>query len=108
MPELTLQIAEGSGLEEPMWGYIQAGRPPAEAPADRRQPLEHPAGLREITTVRVVCPLLEKTSLTLAMTHAGVISSNTGPENLLELQFDGCHQDRSMDFRPDLPLVFRW
>jgi hypothetical protein len=91
-----------------MWCYMEAGRAPAEAPTERRQPLEHPAGLREITAVRIGCPLLEQTSLTLAMTHAGVISSNTSLDHLLELQFDGGSQARRRDFRPDLPLIFSW
>lgn len=108
MPGLTLQNAEDAGPEEPMWCYMEAGRAPADAPAERRQPLEHPAGLRDITAVRVVCPLLVQTSITLAMMHAGVISVTTGPEHLLELQFDGGHPARGKDFRPDLPLIIRW
>jgi hypothetical protein len=42
------------------------------------------------------------------MTHAGVIGSGTGPEHRLELLFDGSRRANHMDFRPDLPLVFRW
>ena len=108
MPDLALHIAEGTGLEEPMWCYMETGRIPAEAPPDRRQPLEHPSGLREVTGVRIVCPALQETSLTLAMTHAGVISSNTGPEHRIELLFDGGRQANGMDFQPVLPLVFHW
>jgi hypothetical protein len=108
MPTLALHIAEGTGPEEPMWCYMEAGRAPAEAPPERRQPLEHPAGLRDITGVRIDCPFLEEASLTVAMTYAGVIGSDTGGEHLLELLFDGSRQASRMDFRPDLPLVFRW
>ena len=108
MPELALHIADGIGPEEPMWCYMETGRAPADAPLERRQPLEHPSGLREMTGVRIVSPLLEETSLTHAMTRAGVVDSNTGPEHLLELQFDGGSQAKSMDFRPDLPLIFTW
>jgi hypothetical protein len=70
--------------------------------------LEHPSGLREITGVRIVSPWLEETTLTHAMTRAGVISSKTAREHLLELQFDGGLHGKRMDFRPDLPLVFTW
>lgn len=108
MPGLTLHIAEGAGLEEPMWCYMAAGRAVREVPAERREPLEHPASLRDITAVRIVCPFLRKTSLTVAMTDEGVISLGTGPEHLLELQFDGGRQAKRMDFRPDLPLAFCW
>jgi hypothetical protein len=37
-----------------------------------------------------------------------VISSNTGPEHLLELEFGGGPEAKHMDFRPDLPLIFSW
>jgi len=108
MPDLKLHIADGIGPEEPMWCYMETGRAPKDAPPERRQPLEHPSGLREMTNVRIVSPLLEETSLTNAMTLAGVIGSNNGPAHLLELQFDGGRQAKSMDFRPDLPLIFNW
>jgi hypothetical protein len=108
MPALVLHIAEGTGLEEPMWCYREAGRAPAETPPERRQPLDHSSGLRDISGVGIGCPLLERTSLTLAMTHAGVITSHTGTDHLLELLFDSSRQSNCMDFRPDLPLVFRW
>ena len=91
-----------------MWCYMEAGRAPAEAPPERRQPLEHPSVFREITGVRVVCPRLEERPLTLEMTSAGVIRSKTGSEHLLELEFDGARTAQRMDFRPDLPLVFSW
>ena len=91
-----------------MWCYLEAGRTYAEAPPEHRQPLDHPSGFREITGVRIVNPLLKESSLTAAMARIGVIGSNTGTEHLLELSFDDSPQANRMDFRPDLPLVFRW
>ena len=108
MPDLKLHVAEGTELEEPMWCYLEAGRSPANAPADRRQPLDHPCGFREVTGVRVVSPRLEETSLTVAMARIGVIGWNAGRQHLLELSFDDALQAKRMDFRPDLPLVFHW
>ena len=61
-----------------------------------------------MTGVRIVSPSLQETSITHAMTRAGVISSKIGPEHLLELEFDGGRQEKRMDFRPELPLVFSW
>jgi hypothetical protein len=87
---------------------MEAGRTPVEAPPARRQPLEHSSGVRNISGVGIGCPLLKKTSLTLAMTRAGLISSHTGSEHLLELLLDGSRESNFMDFRPDLPLVLRW
>ena len=108
MPDLKLHIADGIGPEEPMWCYMETGRAPKDAPPERRQPLDHPSGFREITGVRIVSPSLQESWVTRRMTRAGVISSKIGPEHLLELDFDGGGQEKRMDFRPDLPLVFSW
>jgi hypothetical protein len=108
MPDLVLQIADVAGLEDPMWCYMDTRRTPAEAPPERRQPLEHPIGLQDLTGVRIVCPALAGNSVTSAMAAQGVIALGTGAEHLMELQFDGGRKGRRIDFRPDLPLVFRW
>ena len=108
MPDLKLHIADGIGPEEPMWCYLETGRAPKHAPPGRQQPLEHPSGFREMTSVRIVSPSVQETSVTHAMTQTGVIHSKIGPEYLLELEFDGGRQEQNMDFRPDLPLVFSW
>jgi hypothetical protein len=108
MPDLELHVAEGTGLEEPMWCYREAARSPAEAPPGRRQPLDHLSGFREVSGVCVVSPQLKESSLTVAMSRIGVTGWNAGPEHLLELSFDGAPQASRMDFRPDLPLIFHW
>ena len=107
MPGLDLEIAADTELEEPMWCYMKSGRPPAEWPVERRQPLDHPAGLREITGVRMGCPVAREGSVTRAMADRGVIAIETGVPHLLELQFDGGRRGTMLDFRPALPLIFR-
>jgi hypothetical protein len=74
MPDLVLQIAESAGLEDPMWCYTARGHAPAEASLERRQPLEHPAPLREVTGVHIVCPPLAATSVTRKMADQEVIT----------------------------------
>ena len=86
------QPGHGVSIREVAGGYKMATKP------------EHHEAVRNF----VKSPGLEEGSLTLAMARAGVITSNTGPERLLELAFDGNNAGESMDFRPDLPLVFRW
>ena len=108
MPGLVLQIASNTALHEPMWCYMEAGRRPDETPPERRQPMEHPAGLREITGVRLSCPSLAEASVTAVMASEGVIACQVGKEHQLELEFDGQRIGRHADFRPDLPLVFRY
>jgi hypothetical protein len=108
MPGLVLQIADDSELNEPMWCYMEGGRAPAEAPPERRQPLDHPAGLRELTRVHLVCPPLAANCVTRAMADKNLITLATGPEHLVELEFDDGLSGSSIDFRPGLPLVLRW
>ncbi len=106
MPGFSIRIADGTGIEEPMWCYMDGGRPYGEAPPERRQPMDHPAGFREITGVRLSCPGLPKTSVTRAMARENAITLGTGPEHLLQLEFDGGQRGGRADFRPDLPLIF--
>ena len=108
MPDLILEVASGVQLAEPMWFYFARGRRPDEAPLERRQPLERPSGFREITGVRLVCPILDGAVVTPAMARAGVISLDAGEKHLLEVEFDGGQNGNRADFGPDLPLVFRW
>ncbi len=107
MPDLVLRIATGTELEEPMWCCIESGRAPEEA-LERLQPVEHPAGFREITGLRILGPPLKETSVTKAMASHNVISLKTGPGHLLELEFDHGQQGAQTDFRPDLPLLCSW
>jgi hypothetical protein len=108
MPDLQLRIAAEAGLEEPMWCYMESGRKPADAPPERRQPLEHEAGFRELTGVHLICPQLPETSVTAAMARDGVIGLSTAADHLLELHFDGLRLGKQEDLRPHLPLVLRW
>ena len=107
MPGLELEIAADTELAEPMWWYMKSGRAPAEWPAERLQPMDHPAGFREITRVVIGCPDAKEGSVTSRMARNGVIALQTGVGHLLELQFDGGYRATTLDFRPALPLIFR-
>jgi hypothetical protein len=43
-----------------------------------------------------------------AVQGAGLTSFGTGSEHLAEIEFDHGSQGQSADFRPVLPLRFRW
>jgi len=107
MPGLELEIAADTELEEPMWCFMKTGRAPAEWPPERLQPLDHPAGCREITGFLINCPDAKETSVTRAMALNRLIALQTGREHLLELQFDGGRRGTAVDFRPALPLMLR-
>ena len=111
----SLSIAVGTNarvLTEPMLFYLAfAQRPDSSPTANRqhRQPLEHAAALGEITRAEFVSPHAGSLSPELqAATEAGLVQLSAGAEYLLELGFDGELQGRRADFRPGLPLVFRW
>jgi hypothetical protein len=107
IPGLDLEIAADTELEEPMWCYMRSGRAPAEWPRERLQPMDHPAGFREITGVIIGCPSAKEDSVTAAMASTGVVTLQSGMEHLLELQFDGGRRETTLDFRPHLPLILR-
>lgn len=43
-----------------------------------------------------------------AVTQMGIVSVLNGDRHLIEIGFDGEKQGQSIDFSPDLPLVFHW
>ncbi|OZG75027.1 glyoxalase-like domain protein [Hahella sp. CCB-MM4] len=109
LPEgLKVDIGEAP-VEEPMWFFLAFASRPDQAAQERRQPMEHPVGFREITALRIVVPS-EKIYSEPAYRASEVkgLEILEGSEHLVEIGFDNevCGQTR--DFRPGLPLVFRW
>lgn len=88
-------------LAEPMWFHIAPGGRPDALPPGRAQPLAHRIPLREITGVKVVQPRC-------LPSVAVPVDFAEGEAHLLELTFDGGVQGRSHDFRPALPLIFKY
>jgi hypothetical protein len=83
------------------------GRPDAKVPAEHRQLLVHPRGVGEITAVHKTLPRGGSTShAARAVQQTGSISF--GSEHLADVEFDHGEQGQSEDFRPTLPLRFRW
>ena len=96
-------------LTEPMLFYLSFARQPDSYSNAKRPPLEHKAGLREITRVEFVTPHLDNASPELqAVRRAGLVRLREGAEYLLELGFDRELKRQMADFRPALPLVFHW
>lgn len=98
-----------SVLTEPMLGYLSfAQRPDRYAPA-KRPPLHHRAKLREVTRVGFISPHADCLSPEMTVVaDAGLIRLRAGAEYLVELGFDGELRGQQADFRPWLPLLFRW
>jgi len=109
-PSLRIAVAANSEvLTEPMLFYLGFAQRPDSFPAGKRQPMAHACGMREITRVEFVSPHADKFSPELmAVRDANLVRLCAGTEYLVEVGFDGELQGSTKDFRPELPLRFRW
>lgn len=107
---LSLYIGNNSDtLSEPMLVYLPFVRRPDGDLEANRQPLDHKPGLKEITSIELLSPHADKCSPELqAVIDAGLVKLRSAPEFLVELAFDGQKKGKEEDFRPELPLIFRW
>jgi hypothetical protein len=102
---LAIHVGDGTALAEPWWFYLSFVRR-GDAARGRPQPVQHPAGLREVTRLRVAGPWAERPSpVAEAVRRTGVVTFAAEPEHLLEVGFDHEEQGRRVDFRPVLPLI---
>jgi len=102
---MNIGIASEAPLSEPMWFYTSAGKAPADFDSNRRQPLDHAAGVGSITALR--CSLPSKAVLSEAARASGIAFATDG-EHLLEITFDHAARGLSQDFRPALPLIMHY
>jgi hypothetical protein len=105
-----MQVANNSMVDtEPLVFYIPMHRRMDSAPADRREPYEHPLPIHELTSVRIFAPgATEPTAAMLAALRSGAFSFQPAARPLLELGFDGERRGQRADLRPALPLVLLW
>jgi hypothetical protein len=96
MPDLVLEVASETGIDEPMWCFHPQGRAPV-----------NPSNAGEITGVRICCPEPREGSVTRAMAKAGYIALRIATEHRMEVELNGGGQGKEADFRPELPLVLR-
>jgi hypothetical protein len=99
---LAIHVAQGVPPEGTYWAYLPFGRRPDAPDRPRRQPMEHAAGFREVTQVRFIGPRAGDPPA------AAGVAQEAGPEHLMELTFDGGERGGRADFRPVLPIIFRW
>jgi hypothetical protein len=106
---LVIHVGRDVPLIEPFWFVLGFARRPDDPGRPTRPPLEHPAGFGEITGVRLAGPGLGHPSEAgRAVARSAAVELADAPEHLAEVTFDGGTQRRLEDFRPILPLRFRW
>jgi hypothetical protein len=104
----VIHLGEGVPLSEPSWGYLAFSRRPDAPERPRHQPMAHGAGFQEVTHLHFTSPAADSPSAAARAVAGAAVALEPGPEHLLEITFDGGVRGKSADFRPALPLVFRW
>lgn len=85
-PAVCIDIAADAPLSAPMQFFFAVASAPEQWQGERRQPLQHAAGLQNITAIEFPC----------------------GDEPLLKIIFDHEAHGLHHDFRPTLPLVISY
>lgn len=107
---LVIRVGTNAAIfTEPLLFYLPFARRPDRYPDDRRPPLAHGAGLREMTRVELTVP----SSVTLSPELRSVVDRRlvglrAGTGHGVEWGFDGERRGGRADLRPDLPVVVQW
>ena len=105
---LAIHVGQNVPLSEPFWFFLAFGRRPDGPARPRPQPVEHAAGLREITGVHLAGPGLGTPSeAARAVAGAWAVALEDAAQHLAEVTFDGGSRGVVRDFRPALPIVLR-
>jgi hypothetical protein len=105
---LAIHMADDSAtISSPLLFHLPFGRRPNRDDPARRQPREHPAGVRQITSIQIVVspnvPIRSHHRATESQCDRLCFAS--GPEHLMVVEFDARQKDETSDFRPILPLI---
>jgi hypothetical protein len=111
LPEpLSIDIATNKDiLTEPMLFFLAFARNREGSKVVKAEHKKHAIGFSEITRVEIILSDGSEMSPELkAVVEAGLIHVRFGEESLLTIGFDAEQALKVQDFRPTLPLVFRW
>src|SRR5262245_1583741 len=87
---LAIHVGRDVPPSEPLWFYMGFARRPDDPGWPRRQPLDHPAGVRVITNVRLAGPGLGRPSeVAQAVAQAWAVELVEGSDHVAEVIFDG-------------------
>lgn len=108
-PGMKVDVAVDTPLMEPMWFFLAGATSPEAAPAAHRQPLGHAIGVGAISALTITVPGAHAWSpAAQTAMETGEVTLARGDCHLLEVEFDQGKTGRLHDFRPALPLVFRY
>jgi len=97
-------------VNEPMWFFLSFSSRPDSTPLEKQQPLIHSIAVKEISSLNVSVPRVGDRSKTAQYISSKVNNINIieGEEHLLEICFDNEIKGMSHDWRPALPVIFKW
>jgi len=108
-PGMKVDVAVDAPLVEPMWFFLARATAPEAALAANRQPLDHASGVGAISAISITVPGAHAWSAAAQTAmETGEVTVARGDCHLLEVEFDRGRTGRSHDFRPALPVVFRY
>jgi hypothetical protein len=110
LPEhLVIHVGRDVPISEPLWFHLGFARRPDDPGWPTRQPLEHVTGFKEITGLRLAGPGLGAPSEAgRVVARSAPVTLMDAPDHLAEVTFNRGGGGRVEDFRPVLPLLFRW
>jgi len=106
---LKIQVADNTPLSEPMYFYLFFATRQDGTPIEKRAPMKHKVPLKEVTSVKV--HVNQKGTLSepaCILNRLNILSIEEDKEHFIELEFDNGTLNQFKDFRPNLPLVFKW
>ncbi|MBU2713903.1 glyoxalase-like domain protein, partial [Zooshikella harenae] len=108
LPE-TLKVDVGvAPITEPMWFFLSFSSRPDQQPAAKRQPMEHSVGFKKITSLHIFIPKDTYSEPALYANSTNGIDLVTDEKHIVEIGFDNQICQKSHNFMPTLPLVFKW
>jgi hypothetical protein len=109
-PHFKIDVASNTNPYEPFLFVIPFPK------SDRS--INHPSGIKEITNIKITIPSNKPLSQAInTIQEAGLVTLSQGKEHLVEIECDLAFgealrergiQQQTVDFRPSLPVIFRW
>ncbi|MEH2395648.1 MAG: hypothetical protein V7K21_29700 [Nostoc sp.] len=109
-PKASIAIATNSdNLSEPLIFISPATQKPQNYPLERRPPLIHKVGFKEITALQVTLLGVQNFSPEVRMLiDLGLVQFSQGNFYQLQIEFDNAKGSNSQGFGLQLPIVVRW
>ncbi len=107
---MAIPMATNSArLDEPLIFCTPFGTRPDQAAPDRRQPLDHPAGIGEVTALKLTLPLVEPPSEAVRyLIESGLVKVDWAEHYQIQIEFDQGKQGQYVNFAPTFRFSFRW